>query len=155
LTAVECTGCGRTLIATPGHAGLRVKCEACGALLDVPESREAEEADVRGAETDDGAEGDGTPPEYLPAASGAVPPPRASGADAESTTLLPLAVISLVFPPLGPFALWCAWSAKRRLEAMGGEEPVTIRNARFIALVGTVLLGPFVVCGILIVLVLG
>jgi hypothetical protein len=95
------------------------------------------------------------PPDPRPAMSGDVPVPMASGADSGASSVLALAAASLVIPLLGPIALWLAISSGRRIAERGGEEPTSIRHARFLATVGTVLLCVLVTCAIPFVLVLG
>ncbi len=156
MTSIPCEGCGRTLVATPAHAGLTVKCDACGALVQVPE-RTVPTPAVPGAASARGVDHPPAAPDaahdvpaghrdHRAAMSGMVPPPRASGADKESTVALTLSAVSLVIPIVGPFALWYAISASARLRERGEEEPATIRHARFMAVVGTVLLCICVVC---------
>jgi len=155
MTSIACDGCGQVLVATPAHAGMTVKCAACGALLQVPE-RPAPAVEALAPAASPSLSGPGRPEtaddvplgrnDHRPASSGVVPPPRASGADPECTRALTLAAVSLVMPLVGPFALWYAISASSRLKERGEEEPATLRNARFIAIVGTTLFGICVVC---------
>jgi len=149
MTSVACGGCGRTLVATPDHAGLTVKCSACGALVSIPEravaalERGPESGRLREVATSQSGAAPVDPArDPRPAPSGAVPAPVASGADDRSTTALALAAVSLALPPLAPVALWYVHTAARQLGAIGGEEPTTLRHARVMARVG---------CGLLVV----
>ncbi len=162
MTSVACGGCGRTLVATPGHAGLTVKCAECGALVNIPAHAVEvledgpENGRLRDAATTlSGAAAVDPARDPRPALSGAVPDPVASGADDRSTTALALAAISLVFPLLAPFALWYVHTTARQLAAnSGGVEPTTLRNARVLARVGCSLLVCVILLALLILIVI-
>ena len=158
MTHLSCGGCGRALLTTAAHAGLTLSCDACGGRVHVPPAP-ASASDEDSVEMSP-AEPRRRPPtaaasDPRPAMSGDVPVPMASGADSGASNVLALAAASLVIPLLGPIALWLAISSRRRIAERGGEEPASIRHARFIATVGTVLLGVLIVCAIPFLLVLG
>jgi hypothetical protein len=84
-----------------------------------------------------------------------VPAPRPSGGGDDAHLPLVVAIVSLVLPLLGPLAWWLVERTARSIEAGGGDQPSTLRQARLLAITGTVLLCLLVVCTAPIVLVIG
>lgn len=146
MTGWACPECGRRLLGYAGQAGIEAGCPACGATVVVPGTPAAPPPlEEPGPDL----------PDPSSAPDGDVPPPRPSGAASDAQIPLALSAASLLLPLLGPFAWWQVERAARPIRDAGSEEPDSLRHARLLAITGTVLLIPVLLCLGLVVLRVG